>query len=412
MGGENREFFLNVGSEIGKLQAVLLHKPGKELERLTPEYLRELLFDDIPWLKAMKTEHDEFADVLRQRGSDVFYVEDLLSEVLENKDIKKNFINDLLISSRIVNAELYDIIYNYLLDKSAKELTEVAIAGLPKKDVPQVERDYSLSDYVNKDYPLHINPIPNLYFMRDPAAVVGSGICINSMNTEARRREPMLIKYIYDFNPLFKKESAPLWYNHTIPHSIEGGDILVLSKEVVAIGCSERTSSQAIEILARNLFAGNENLKEVLVVQIPALRAFMHLDTVFTMVDRDKFTIYPGIQDKVTVYKLTRSKNNGVNVSLQGELIDSLKVALKLPTVSLIQSGGGDMVTAAREQWNDSTNTLAIAPGVVVTYGRNEASNEVLRQNGIEVVEINGSELVRGRGGPRCMSMPLVRESL
>ncbi len=409
MSGEKREFFLNINSEIGKLQAVLLHKPGRELERLTPEYLRELLFDDIPWLKAMKTEHDEFADVLRQRGSHVFYVEDLLSEVLENNDIKKSFINDLLISSRIGNTELYEIIYNYLLDKSAKELTEVAIAGLLKKDIPHVERDYSLSDYVNKDYTLHINPIPNLYFMRDPAAIIGNGISINSMNTEARRREPMLIKYIYDFNPLFKKENAPLWYNYTIPHSIEGGDILILSKEVVAIGCSERTSAQAIEILARNLFTGNENLKEILVVQIPALRAFMHLDTVFTMVDRDKFTIYPGIEDKVTVYKLTRSKTNGVNVSLQGELVDSLRAALKLPSVKLIQSGGGDMVTAAREQWNDSTNTLAIAPGVVVTYGRNEASNEVLRQNGIEVVEIDGSELVRGRGGPRCMSMPLAR---
>lgn len=407
----NRGPFLNVTSEIGKLKAVLLHKPGKELERLTPEYLRELLFDDIPWLRKMRVEHDEFAEVLRQRGAEVLYVEDLLTDILENVDVKRNLINDILLNCRIDNPELNELIFSHIFEKSAKEVAEIAVAGLNKKDLPDIEREYSLSDYVNNNYPLYINPIPNLYFMRDPAAVIGNGICINSMNTEARRREPMLIKYIYDFHPLLKKEFSPIWYNYTIPHSLEGGDILVLSKEVIAIGCSERTSANGIEIAARNLFAGNEDLKEVMAVQIPAIRAFMHLDTVFTMVDRDKFTIYPGIQDKVSVYKLTRGKN-GVKVSVEDDLEAALKKSLKLPAIKFIQSGGGDIITAAREQWNDSTNTLAIAPGVVVTYGRNEASNEVLRRNGIEVLEIDGSELVRGRGGPRCMSMPLCREDL
>jgi len=409
---EDRGPFLNVTSEIGNLKAVLLHKPGKELERLTPDYLRELLFDDIPWLRKMRDEHDEFAEVLRHRGAKVYYVEDLLTEVLENVDVKRNLINDMMIHSNIENNELRELISSYLFDKSPAEVAEIAIAGLNKKDIPDVEREYSLSDYVNKDYPLYINPIPNLYFMRDPLAVIGNGISINSMHTDARRREPLLIKYIYDYNPLFRKDYSQIWYNYTIPHSIEGGDVLVLGKEVVAVGCSERTSANGIEILARNLFAGNENLKEVLAVQIPPVRAFMHLDTVFTMVDRDKFTVYPGILDRVTVYKLTRGSNNGIKVSPEKSLVDALKRSLKLPAVSLIQSGGGDVITAAREQWNDSTNTLAIAPGVVVTYSRNEASNEVLRQNGIEVLEIDGSELVRGRGGPRCMSMPLVREDI
>jgi arginine deiminase len=304
------------------------------------------------------------------------------------------------------------MIFSYLFEKSPAEVAEIAIAGLNKTDIPDMEREYSLSDYVRKDYPLYINPIPNLYFMRDPLAIIGSGISINSMHTDARRREPMIIKYIYDFNPLFRKDYSQIWYNYTIPHSIEGGDILVLSKEAVAVGCSERTSASGIEILARNLFAGNEELKEVLAVQIPPLRAFMHLDTVFTMVDRDKFTVYPGILDRVSVYKLTRGSRNGIKVSIENDLVEALKKTLKLPAVNLIQSGGGDIITAAREQWNDSTNTLAIAPGVVVTYARNEASNEVLRKNGIEVLEIDGSELVRGRGGPRCMSMPLVREDL
>lgn len=404
--------FLNVTSEIGKLKAVLLHKPGKELERLTPDYLKELLFDDIPWLRKMRDEHDEFAEVLRQRGTKVYYIEDLLAEVLENVDVKRNLINDILLHCQIENHELRELIFSYLFEKSPAEVAEVAISGLNKKDIPEVEREYSLSDYVTKDYPLYINPIPNLYFMRDPLSIIGNGIAINSMHTDARRREPMLIKYIYDYNPLFRKDYSQIWYNYTIPHSIEGGDILVLGKEVVAVGCSERTSANGIEILARNLFAGNENLREVLAVQIPPLRAFMHLDTVFTMVDRDKFTVYPGILDRVAVYKLTRGSNNGIKVTAENDLVEALKKSLRLPAVNLIQSGGGDMITAAREQWNDSTNTLAIAPGVVVTYSRNEASNEVLRQNGIEVLEIDGSELVRGRGGPRCMSMPLVREDI
>ncbi|HOE56990.1 MAG TPA: arginine deiminase [Bacillota bacterium] len=412
MSNVNKESFLNVTSEVGKLKAVLLHKPGKELERLTPDYLKELLFDDIPWLKKMRKEHDEFADVLRQRGATVYYVEDLLTEILRDVDVKRNLINDILNHSQIENYELRELIFSYLFDKSPEEVAEVVIAGLNKKDMPYRDREYSLSDYVKKDYPLYINPVPNLYFMRDPLSIIGNGISINSMHTDARRREPMIIKYIYDYNPIFRKDYSKVWYNYTIPHSIEGGDILVLSKEVVAVGCSERTSANGIEILARNLFAGDEDLKEVLAVQIPPLRAFMHLDTVFTMVDRDKFTVYPGILDKVAVYKLTRSKNKDIKVTPEDDLVKALKNSLKLPAVSLIQSGGGDSITAAREQWNDSTNTLAIAPGVVVTYSRNEASNEVLRENGIEVLEIDGSELVRGRGGPRCMSMPLVRDEI
>ncbi len=404
--------FLDITSEIGKLKAVLLHKPGKELERLTPEYLRELLFDDIPWLKKMRVEHDEFARVLQDRGAEVYYIEDMLAEVLSNEDIKKDFIKRLLKQCRIENPGLNEMLYEYIASKKPGEVVEIAISGLSKKDVPNKDRELSLTDYVYADYPLYINPLPNLYFMRDPAAVMGKGISINSMHTAARAREPMLIRYIYEYNPLFKKEFAPLWYDYSIPFSMEGGDMLVLSKEVVAIGCSERTSAQGIEVLAKNLFEGMEELEEVVVVRIPALRAFMHLDTVFTMIDYDKFTIYPGIQDKVEVYRLVKGKNKEIIVKQEEDLVETLRKTLKVPTIRLIESGGGDPVTAAREQWNDSTNTLAIAPGVVVTYSRNEYSNEVLRQNGIEVLEIEGSELVRGRGGPRCMSMPLVREEI
>ncbi len=406
------EGFLNITSEIGKLKTVLLHKPGKELERLTPEYLRELLFDDIPWLKRMREEHDEFASVLKARGTKVCYIEGLLAEVLAEEEIKTDFIKQLLDQCGIENQGLNRTLYEYMAAKSPEEVVQIAISGLNKKDVPDNNRELGLVDYIYADYPLYINPLPNLYFMRDPAAVMGKGISINSMHTNARRREPILIEYLYKYHPLFKKESTPLWYDYNIPYSMEGGDMLVLSKEIVAIGCSERTSAQGIEILAKNLFSGSEEIKEVVVVRIPALRAFMHLDTVFTMIDYDKFTIYPGIQDKVEVFRLVRGKDNSIVVKHEEDLVETLRKTLKIPTIRLIESGGGDPVTAAREQWNDSTNTLAIAPGVVVTYSRNEISNEVLRQNGIEVVEIDGSELVRGRGGPRCMSMPLVREEI
>ncbi|MDF2841018.1 MAG: arcA [Clostridia bacterium] len=411
MYGDNRASFLNVTSEIGKLKAVLLHKPGKELEKLTPDYLSQLLFDDIPWLKKMRIEHDEFAEVLRQKGTHVYYVEELLAEVLQNKETKKMFVKELLAACVENTQELNQVLYENIIEMPAEDVAELAISGLSKKELPELNRELSLSDYVHSDYPLFINPIPNLYFMRDPAAVIGNGISINSMNTDARRREPMIIKYIYQYNPLFKKENAQIWYDYNIPYSMEGGDMLVLSKEVAAIGCSQRTSANGIEQIAKKLFNSESGIKEVLAVQIPPLRAFMHLDTVFTMIDYDKFTIYPGIQDRVRVFRITPN-NGGIKVSVEKSLIETLKKSLKLPAIDLIQSGGGDPITAAREQWNDSTNTLAIAPGVVVTYGRNEISNEVLRQHGIEVLEIEGSELVRGRGGPRCMSMPLIREDL
>lgn len=404
--------FLNVRSEIGKLRAVLLHKPGKELERLTPQYLQELLFDDIPWLKRMREEHDKFAETLRQRGCEVYYYGELLEEILKDNEVKENLVSDVLNICNIGNGKLEQIIKEFILSKSEAEIAEILIAGLHKKDFPDIEREKSLIDYVKEEYPFYINPLPNLYFTRDPGAVIGNGLSVNSMKTPARDRETMILRYIYEYNPLFKKEASPLWYDYTNPYSIEGGDILVLSDEVVAIGCSERTSAKGIELIANNLFSKDDKIKQVLAVQIPFTRAYMHLDTVFTMIDYDKFTIYPGVEDKVRVFKLTPNSKDYPKVTPMGTLKEALKEALNLPTIKLIQSGGGDDITAAREQWNDSTNTLAIAPGVVVTYNRNEITNNTLRQHGIEVVEIEGSELVRGRGGPRCMSMPLVREQI
>ncbi len=399
--------FLHVTSEIGSLEAVLLHRPGKELERLTPQYLDELLFDDIPWLERMQHEHDLFAKALKNHGVKVYYYEDLLTDILEMSTVREALAREVLQCCDVRRADNRDAVLDYLDAKSARKVAQILIAGLPKADVPQLGRK-NLSFYIQKELPFFIPPIPNFYFSRDPGTVIGRGLSVNAMHTPARQRESLILHYIFRHHPQFTLQRHPAWYGHDKPDSIEGGDILVLSKNVVAIGCSERTSAMAIEQLALNLFHGDSEVNEVLVLQIPFTRSFMHLDTVFTMVDFDKFTIYPGVQKQMNVFRLT-PKAEDLHITPLSNLKEALKTSLKLPAIKFIQSGGDDHITAAREQWSDSTNTLALAPGVVVTYNRNVNSNAILRKHGIEVVEIEGSELVRGRGGPRCMSMPLRR---
>ncbi len=410
----SKKSFYHVHSEVGKLDAVLLHRPGKELERLTPQYLEELLFDDIPWLGRMQEEHDLFADVLRKRGCEVFYYNELLEDILKDNNVKQEFIKELTVFTGIDQLKERDAILEHLVSRSPEELTEILIAGLHKNEISYREDKRSLAYYITDDYPFYINPLPNLYFTRDPGAVIGDSVSINSMRTNARNRETMILSYINRYHPVINGGDNPTWYSYKESESIEGGDILVINSRTVVIGCSARTSAQAIEKIAENLFNGDSLIEEVLVMQIPFKRAYMHLDTVFTMLDRDKFTIYPGIEKDVNVFSLrkSRGKTGGLRIKALDNLNIALGRALNLDHVTIIPSGGGDKITAAREQWNDSTNTLAIAPGVVVTYRRNAASNDSLRENGIEVVEIEGSELVRGRGGPRCMSMPLRREDI
>lgn len=403
---------LSIKSEIGKLRSVLLHRPGKELERLTPAYLEEMLFDDIPWLKQIRFEHDAFASVLLNHGSEVLYYSDLLSDILISNDVKLEVIDDVISFSHIRNPYLVGEIVDYLSSKNSTDLAEIIISGLAISDLPGKTGRSRLSDFIDEAFPFYISPLINLYFTRDPGAVVGNRMLISSMQTEARRRESLILHHINKFHPKFTDQSKSVWNSHKNPNSIEGGDVLVLSPETIAIGCSVRTSTSAIEEVAESLFKGESTVREVLVIQIPFTRAYMHLDTVLTMVDYDKFTIFPGIENGVRVFSITPGKMNNLNIKPVDNLLSALKKSLNLPSVKLIPSGGGDIITAAREQWNDSTNTLAIAPGVVVTYDRNTVSNDTLRSNGIEVVEIGGSELVRGRGGPRCMSMPLKRDNL
>ena len=254
--------------------------------------------------------------------------------------------------------------------------------------------------------------MPNLYFTRDPFATMANGVSLNHMYADTRNRETIYGKYIFTYHPVYGNGKVPFFYNRTEDTRIEGGDELVLSKEVLAVGISQRTDARSIEKIAHKLFAETD-FKQVLAFVIGENRKFMHLDTVFTHIDYDKFTIHPEIQGGLKVFSITKGENGALNIELTEDKLENvLAKALGLPSVTLIPCGGGDPVEAAREQWNDGSNTLTIAPGEVVVYDRNVVTNAILEQYGIKLHKIRGSELVRGRGGPRCMSMPFEREDL
>ncbi|MCB2293611.1 arginine deiminase [Clostridium algoriphilum] len=404
--------FINVTSEIGKLNKVILHRPGREIENLVPNLLQKLLFDDIPYLEVAKKEHDIFAQILRENDVEVLYLEELATEALNDDKIKKIFLQQFLQESHISNMKIYESLYTYLMSKSTKEMINILMAGVRKNEI-EVKGMHSLRGLIENQYPFYLDPMPNLYFTRDPGASIGNGITINTMQTEARRRETMFLEFIHKYHNSFKQSEVPLWYDRSLPNNIEGGDELILSATTLAIGCSQRTSPEAIEVVARNLFDKHTSFEKVLVFEIPACRAFMHLDTVFTMVDYDKFTIHPGIEGPLNVFEITKGVDGELSIKQEKDVLQNiLKSALKLPSVELIRCGGGDSIVAAREQWNDGSNTLAIAPGKVITYERNYITNEILSKRGITVLTMPSAELSRGRGGPRCMSMPLNRDDL
>lgn len=401
---------ININSEIGKLKKVLLHRPGRELENLMPEYLERLLFDDIPYLKIAQQEHDAFADILRGNGVEVIYLEDLVVDSLTNDDIKDRFIDEYIEEAGVKSTRKSNALREYFKSFKTKEMVTKMIEGIRKTEIKNYERR-SLTDYLDDEYPFIIDPMPNLYFTRDPFATIGHGVSIHRMLTVTRNRETLFAKYIFNYNPLYK--GTKLWYDRIENFSLEGGDILILNSETIAVGISQRTHPNAIEKFAKKVLTDESNFKRVLAIDIPKQRTFMHLDTVFTMVDRDKFTIHPNIRKDISVYVLERDENRKMTITPEvGTLEDILKKHLKLDKIKLIKCGGESIIDAAREQWNDGSNTLAIAPGEVVVYSRNYVTNSILQENGIKTYIMPSSELSRGRGGPRCMSMPLVREDL
>ena len=405
---------IHVYSEIGKLKTVMLHRPGKELENLAPDILHRMLIDDIPYLKIAQEEHDAFAHVLRQQGIKVLYLEDLLAESLTDEKVRRAFLDQLLDESSIKKQDpLHQLLLNYLQELPTKEMVKTVIAGIRKSAIHNSTP--SLADLAeDPDYPFYLDPMPNVYFTRDQQAAIGSGMTINRMTFRARRRESLFMETILKNHPDFKNATIPVWRDRYHHGRLEGGDELVLNNHVLAVGISQRTSATAITDFAHNLF-DHSSYDTILAIKIPHNHAMMHLDTVFTMINYDQFTVHPFILDKagkIDIYVLQPDDHNGVKITEKNDLVQVLKENLHLSELDLIPTGGGDPIAAPREQWNDGSNTLAIAPGEVVTYDRNYVSNDLLRKHGIIVHEIRSSELSRGRGGPRCMSCPLIREDL
>lgn len=367
---------IEIRSEIGPLKRVLLHRPGRELENLMPEYIERLLFDDIPYLKIAQEEHDAFCHLLRQNGVEVVYLTDLVAESLADPAVKDQFLREYITEAGIWGEKRVGMMLDYFKTMSTKNMVEKMMEGVRKSEVRGYGKK-NLTDYLDDYYPFVLDPIPNLYFTRDPFAAIGSGVSVHRMSTVTRSRETLFAKYIFRYNPHYK--GVPVYYDRHANATVEGGDILVLSDKVVAI-------------------------------DIPKNRAFMHLDTVFTMVDYDKFTMHPNISADLRLFVLEPGHNGHLAITEEhGSLENILREHLHLDHVTLIKCGGGSVIDAAREQWNDGSNTFCIAPGKVIAYSRNYVTNKAMEDAGVQVLTIPSSELSRGRGGPRCMTMPLVR---
>ncbi|MBQ3297884.1 MAG: arginine deiminase [Bacilli bacterium] len=410
---------IHVTSEIGILKKVLLHRPGNELLNLTPDTLGRLLFDDIPFLPDAQKEHDMFAAALEDNGVEVVYLEDLMAEVVgQNPNIREKFIKQFIEEAGINTIKYQNLVFEYLNKiEDPKKLVLKTMEGIQVGDIPKRQRNVekTLVDLIDTPDKFIADPMPNLYFTRDNFACVGEGVDINHMYSVTRNRECIYGEYIFKYHKDYKK--VPQYYNRSYNWKTEGGDLLNINDHIIAIGISQRTEPAAIDQLAKNFFKDpNCKIDTVLAFNIPESRAFMHLDTVFTQIDKYTFTYHPGIMGTLQVFEITEGFDpdtfEDLNVKEINAPLDEILEKYLKHKITLIPCAGGDKVASEREQWNDGSNTLCIAPGTVVVYDRNDVTNKELVKAGIKVIEIHGSELGRGRGGPRCMSMPLVREDV
>ncbi|MFD2471616.1 arginine deiminase [Amycolatopsis silviterrae] len=390
-------------SEVGPLRAVLLHRPGNELKRLTPRNNDKLLFDSIPWVSRAQQEHDAFADVLRGRGVEVLLLADVLRTALEDPRAHAAGVHAAVDDRRLGN-DLADSLRSHLTSVDAPTLAEVLMAGMTFEELPSAE-GASLVRMMHHPRDFAVDPLPNLLFTRDSSAWIGDRVAISSLTMPARRRETALLDLVYAYHPRFR-HAARAYGAHSAP--IEGGDVMLLSPGVVAIGVGERTTPAGAESLARSVFADGL-AHTVVAVPIEQSRATMHLDTVCTMVDVDAVVMYPLARDSLTAFTIKPTGDGGVKVAGPAPFLEAAAEAMEIDRLRVIDTGL-DPVTAEREQWDDGNNTLALAPGVVVGYERNAETNERLTAAGIEVLPITGSELGSGRGGPRCMSCPVRRD--
>lgn len=399
-------------SEIKPLKKVLMHRPGDEFLNLTPNTLERLLFDDIPYLKIAQQEHDAYANALRAEGIEVVYIVDLAVEAIEagGRTVRKKFLEQFISEAGVTSPKVAKHCFDFLNSiKDTRDMVKKCIAGV---DISELKKLGKVSGfYATRDTgKMILDPIPNILFQRDPMATIGHGATVHKMWSVTRTRESIFAEYVFKYHPFY--DDVKLYYGRSEPYSIEGGDIQVLSDEVVAIGISQRTEPDAIADFAKKLFKDKTNkFKYVLAIDIPDERSFMHLDTVMTQVDVDKFAVQDAIMDISTIYEITAGRGGEIEImEIHQSLQKVLEKYLHLSKVELIKCGNGKRIDAEREQWSDGVNLLCIRPGVVLAYDRNFVTNETLRRHGIKVIEIPSSELSRGRGGSHCMTMALVRE--
>ncbi|WP_373493705.1 arginine deiminase family protein [Aquiflexum sp.] len=402
---------LRLNSEFGTLKAVLMHRPGKEIDRLTPYNKDLLLFEDVPYLEAMQKEHDVFTDLIKQTtGAQVFRLHELLIHVLSDRAVLEKLMHDALSKSGLTHFK------DYIFDRlSTAECATALTAGVKVHELKRKIPNLPSAELM--DYAFVIPPSPNLYFQRDPMAITPGGIIFSSMKMEGRQREANLLRSIFENHPDFKDHVHQIYpvNGHDSPPSIEGGDVIVLSKKAVAIGNSERTDEKAIYHIAKSLLAEG-TVERVYEVHLPKKRQYMHLDTVFTILDENLVLTYPDALNSVlqtSLYTLKEIKEDKVHIKRQ-VLNESLLTVLEkeILHLELLSTADGKPDYSMREQWFDGANVFAIGPRRVISYNRNIHTNRALRNMGVEVLEIPSSELSRGLGGPRCMTMPLSRAKI
>ncbi|HET6350979.1 MAG TPA: arginine deiminase [Coriobacteriia bacterium] len=416
-----------VHSEVGRLRTVLVHRPGNAMERLTPSNREELLFDDLVWVERAQAEHDAFTDVLRDRGVEVLYVEKLLAETLAASPEARASVIESAVSSFSVGLSLVDDLRAFLNALPAERLTDILIGGLLVSELDGLDLHalarHSLGAVLADPDHFVLPPLPNSVFTRDSSAWLYGGAVLPPLFRSARRLEVVNLSVIYRYHPDFAAAHFDFWYppagnaarfaieDFSQGASLEGGDIMPIGGGCVLVGLGERSTGRMVENLAKALFASDAATR-IIVCRMPVARAYMHLDTVFGFVDRDAVTLYPKVIEAMKVYSIRKGDGDSLfDVAEEKGLLEAVADALGLAKMRVIPTGGNGY-QQAREQWDDANNVVAIEPGVVVGYSKNTHTNRALRAAGVEVIEVEGSELGKGRGGCHCMTCPVVRDGV